>query len=139
MPVLAGRPLRYFLTLALVDSPTRLSVPDLVAALEAAGITTVVRPSKAVSDALRWEVRRGRVDRLDRSRYRARPIPESTLRYMRRLLATWIDQADPIEPVGTRPRAADDPRSAPSVTVPVRAYGPWAARPSTGDKGFAAS
>jgi hypothetical protein len=117
MPAIAGRPLRYFLTLTLLDARRSMSVAELVANLERAGLTTLGRPSKAVSDALRSEIRRGRVDHLERSRYRVRRVPESTQRYMRQLLATWLDEAAICGLVGDRPRLPDDPRSAASVTI----------------------
>jgi hypothetical protein len=59
---IAGLQLRYFLTLHLFDAGES-SIGDLVAAVERHGFSLDGRPSKVVSDALRWEVRRGRVVR----------------------------------------------------------------------------
>lgn len=61
-----------------------LTVRQLVALLEGGGFTTLGRPSKSISDALRWEVARGRVIRVGRGRYVAGHIPRSTLGRIRR-------------------------------------------------------
>lgn len=55
-----------------------MTVQDLVDALDRRGIDVPGRASKTISDALRWEVSRGRVMRVGRGRYRTGAIPRST-------------------------------------------------------------
>jgi hypothetical protein len=72
-----GIELRYVLTMALaVCGP--LSVAELAVELDRQGFSVDGRTSKAISDALRWEVARGRVGRSGRGRYRSGYIPRST-------------------------------------------------------------
>lgn len=75
--ILRGIELRYALTLYLGQHGPQ-SVEALIDALEYQGFSFAGRPSKAVSDALRWEVRRGRVRRLKRGRYGPGGVPRST-------------------------------------------------------------
>lgn len=63
-----GIELRYLLTLYL-HRFGETTVSELVQMLDRKGFVTGGRTSKAVSDALRWEVRRGRVIRYDRGSY----------------------------------------------------------------------
>ena len=65
----SGTDLRYLLTAYLFDHGPA-TVEELVEALAYHGFLLVGRPSKAVSDALRWEVSRGRAVRLGRGYYR---------------------------------------------------------------------
>lgn len=97
MSTLSGRELRYTLTLTLLDADRPLGVADLAVALAQQGRTTPGRTGKDISDALRWEVRRGRAVRLGRNRYVAGEIPRSTIHWMRTTVA------------GTRPRRAVAP------------------------------
>lgn len=83
---LAGRLLRYQLALLLFETQRPMTVAELAVALSSLGHVPPGRPSKLVSDALRWEVRRGRVRRLGRNGYATGRIPESTRRWMRRSL-----------------------------------------------------
>lgn len=80
--VIAGRELRWVLTIYLFDERV-MSIQALVAALARDGFTVLGRPSKVVSDALRWEIRRGRVVRLGRGRYGAGRMPKQTLSWRR--------------------------------------------------------
>ena len=74
---LRGIELRYVLTWYLSHhGPT--TVGELVDALGQHGFAFRGRPSKAVSDALRWEMGRDRVRRVGRGVYRSRYIPRST-------------------------------------------------------------
>ena len=75
--VLRGTELRYDLVrlIALVGPAT---VPELLDGLEHWGFAVAGRPSKTVSDALRWERRRGRVRRRDRGLYSIGEMPRST-------------------------------------------------------------
>jgi hypothetical protein len=64
------------------------TVAELIDALEYQGFRVQGRPSKAVSDALRWEIDHGRVYRLGRGRYGPAYIPRSTeYRIHQRVLA----------------------------------------------------
>jgi hypothetical protein len=75
--VLRGTHLRYVLVrlLQLIGPAT---VAELADGLHRWGFAVEGRPSKTISDALRWERRRDRVRRLDRGRYRAGGMPRST-------------------------------------------------------------
>jgi len=87
---LHGRELRYRLTLLLRDASRPMTVRDLVARFECADVMIAGRPSKTISDALRWEIRRGRVRRTARSTYATGRIPRSTVWFIRR----WIDDRE---------------------------------------------
>ncbi|MFA4083556.1 hypothetical protein [Mycobacteroides salmoniphilum] len=63
-----GIELRYLLTLYVYRFGTT-TVSELVNMLDHKGFDTDGRASKAVSDALRWEVRRGRLSHLGRGCY----------------------------------------------------------------------
>jgi hypothetical protein len=72
-----GIELRYVLAMHLaLHGPATLA--DLIRALDWHGFCVRGRASKAVSDALRWEVERGRVNRLARGRYGPGYMPRST-------------------------------------------------------------
>jgi hypothetical protein len=77
-PCIAGLELRYLLTTVLLECNARLTVAQLVEAVAAEGFLLRGRPSKAVSDALRWEVRRGRVLRHARGIYGPGTMPRQT-------------------------------------------------------------
>lgn len=75
--LLEGKDLRYALTMYLLQhGPT--TVKELIEAMEWQGFTIGGRASKQVSDALRWERRRGRVRRLARGRYGPGHVPRAT-------------------------------------------------------------
>jgi hypothetical protein len=74
---LRGIELRYALTLYLLQhGPT--TVDELIAAMKWQGFDIGGRASKQVSDALRWERRRGRVRRLARGLYGPGCVPRGT-------------------------------------------------------------
>jgi hypothetical protein len=74
---LQGIELRYALTMYLLQhGPT--TVKQLVDAMEWQGFAVEGRASKQVSDALRWERRRGRVRRLARGVYGPGYVPRGT-------------------------------------------------------------
>lgn len=87
VPLSDRRRLRYALTLVLLHSERELTVPELEAAALANGCTLDVRPAKAVSDALRTEVTKGRVVRVGWGRYRPGTVPRSTQWWLRACLA----------------------------------------------------
>lgn len=74
-----GRGLRMVLTDALRRRP-RTTVAELVMVLDGHGYSLGGRASKVISDALRWEVNAGRVERLSRGVYRFRQATESRMR-----------------------------------------------------------
>ncbi len=73
-----GIELRYLLTMILARAAHPSTVADLIETLEYQGFRPVGRASKAVSDALRWEIGHGRVRRLARGRYGPGAMPRST-------------------------------------------------------------
>ena len=76
--LLSGLELRYALTLVLIRSGVPLTVRELVRSLERDGFTCVEPSSKSVSDALRWEIGRGRVVRVRRGVYVVGSMPKQT-------------------------------------------------------------
>jgi hypothetical protein len=78
-----GRGQRYVLTELLFDHGP-LRVAEILALLHAEGLVVGGRPSKTVSDALRWEVAHGRVVRLGRGLYGPGHLPRSTRAWIRR-------------------------------------------------------
>ncbi len=73
---LSGPDLRYVLTTYIAQGFS--TVAQLVTKLAADGYTVWGRASKVVSDALRWEIRNGRVRRLRRGVYTIDAIPKTT-------------------------------------------------------------
>ena len=82
-----GIVLRSALVLVLLDRGGPTTVRELVSELGRCGVVTLGRPSKAISDALRWEVGRGRVRRVSRSTYVIDRVSRQTAWRMRRRLA----------------------------------------------------
>ena len=77
--------LRYVLTELIHRPPYRIwKVAELVEALTSAGFELDGRPSKEVSDVLRGEVARGRVQRVGWGQYGPGTIPGSTHRRIRK-------------------------------------------------------
>jgi hypothetical protein len=74
---LQGLELRYVLTMYLAQHGPR-TVNELIDAIRWQGFDVDGRASKQVSDALRWERRRGRVRRLARGLYGPGFIPRAT-------------------------------------------------------------
>ncbi|MBU3707360.1 MAG: hypothetical protein FGM50_11885 [Mycobacterium sp.] len=85
--LLRGTELRYMLTRMLqLGGPS--TVAELAAELERFGFGVSGRPSKTISDALRWEIRRDRVRRRGRGMYQQGAVPRSTsYRIIRRVIA----------------------------------------------------
>lgn len=89
--VLRGTELRHMVTtnLAVHGKATMFEILEL---LYYQGFIIPGRPSKTVSDALRWEMRRGRVRRLRRGVYGPGQMPRSTEYYIhKRALALRED------------------------------------------------
>ena len=79
--LLHGTEFRYVLTTNLaVHGPA--TVAAMIELLEYQGFSVAGRASKAVSDALRWEVGRDRVRRLRRGVYGPGEMPRSTEQYI---------------------------------------------------------
>ena len=76
--MIRGLELRYLLTALLIESGRPVPVDELVERIRADGFRLPGRPGKVVSDALRWDVRRGRVVRVDRGVYRVGTVPRQT-------------------------------------------------------------
>ena len=74
---LRGTELRYALTNYLLQNG-RCTITTLIGALVEQGFVIVGDPPKSVSDALRWEMGRGRVCRVGRGTYAPFEVPRST-------------------------------------------------------------
>jgi len=106
---LNGIELRYVLTMHLAQHGPA-TIAELIPALNHHGFTVRGRPSKTISDALRWEMEHGRVHRVGRGRYAPAYIPRSTEhRIHQRVLALRAAAANCRSKVGT-PSAASPPR-----------------------------
>jgi len=81
---IGGRELRYLLTWRLSQASGPMSVAELVRWCDRMGVILAGRPSKVISDALRWEVIWGRVERLSRGVYCFTRTPRSTWVWIRR-------------------------------------------------------
>lgn len=81
---ISGRPLRHLLAVILHERGSAMTMRRLEAAVAAAGFRPTGRASKAISDALRTEVRQGRAVVLDRGVYGpGRRLPRSTAWWFR--------------------------------------------------------
>ncbi len=89
---LRGVELRYALTMYLAQHGPQ-TVAQLIDALTHQGFQFTGRPSKAVSDALRWEIRYGRVRRRGWGRYGPGPIPRSTEYRIHQRVLTMREEA----------------------------------------------
>lgn len=74
---LRGTNLRYVVTMYLMQHG-KTTIAELTEALESQGFSIAGRPSKSISDALRWERNRGRVWRRGRGLYGPGDLPRST-------------------------------------------------------------
>ena len=90
--VLRGIELRYVLTLALSNGGT-MTVAELADELARQGFSVNGRPSKAISDALRWEVNLGRAFRWSHGNYGPGVMPHSTEYRIRQRVAALRMQA----------------------------------------------
>jgi hypothetical protein len=82
-----GVRLRHAICVCLLEEQRAMTVPEIVAGVEARGLSIPGRASKTVSDALRWEARKGRAIRLERSQYRTGTMPRSTEWWIRSQVA----------------------------------------------------
>lgn len=93
-----GRDLRYLLTNYLIERGP-LTTARLVELVAADGFEVDGRASKAIADALRWEVARGRVERVGRGCYRFGGTSRSTAWRIRARVATLRREATPRIPM----------------------------------------
>ena len=78
-----GRDLRHAVLAVLARAPA-MTIADLLAVFERAGFTVAgADPHKVLSDALRYEARRGRVRRITRGRYAIGSVAKTTAWRMR--------------------------------------------------------
>lgn len=88
--VVRGKELRWVLLVVLLDRRRPMEVAEMVAAVERMGFALDGRPGKAVADALRWEVDRGRVTRRERGVYAIGSVAKVTNYRMRaRVAEMW--------------------------------------------------
>jgi hypothetical protein len=85
--ILRGIELRSLLVLVLLERRRAMTVAELVDAVDRRGFALDGRPSKAVSDALRWEVGRGRVVGVRRGVYRPGHVAKVTRHRMQARVA----------------------------------------------------
>ena len=126
VPPLRGRALRFVLVDELMRRP-EMTVAEMVTVLEVDhGFDLCGRASKVISDALRWETRRGRVARVARGRYRFVRAARSTARRIGILAARCRAWVVAIMRRGTVvPVPSAGPFSAPAGAVAVPKP-PWA-------------
>ena len=89
-PVLTGRRLRCAAAVLLHEAQRTMTLDELADHLGAWNCGTVGDVRKAISDALRWELHRGRAVRVRRGQYRSCGLAPSTLRWMRAQVAGEI-------------------------------------------------
>src|SRR4051812_42440156 len=87
-PPIAGRELRYLATL-IIKALGPVDMGTIVHTIEELGVRVAGRPSKAISDGLRWEIAHQRVVRTGRSSYRLGRLPRSTEYDMRRYVERY--------------------------------------------------
>jgi GNAT superfamily N-acetyltransferase len=83
-----GLPLRYLACIALRKARRPLSVAEIVEAIQAEGWDLGDQPNKLVADAIRWEVRKRRILKVARGRYRYGRMPRSTEWWMQNQVAS---------------------------------------------------
>lgn len=106
--VVRGITLRSALVLILRDANRPMPVATLCDALQHRGLRPPGRPSKAVSDALRWEVGRGRVRRVARGQYAVGYVARQTAWRMRRRITAARDASKP-DPTRRVPTPSGEP------------------------------
>lgn len=98
---LRGINLRSWLVLELADTNGPVTVAELIGRVRMSGLRVEGRASKTISDALRWEVLRGRAVRLARGRYSIGRLARSTRHRMQHRLQAC--QARTAAPSSERP------------------------------------
>ncbi len=84
-PLFVGsREIRYLAVAELIETGRPMTAMELAAAIQDRGLTIgAAKPNKAVSDALRWEVAKGRVVKPGRGVFVAGRMPRSTKSWIR--------------------------------------------------------
>jgi hypothetical protein len=100
-PVLRGAALPFLHRAA----PHEVSLQELLTHLNNLGLrfardNTSARPSKLLSDALRWSERRGFIERTGRGRYRYVHVPRTTLWRMQDRCRRFLREAQTVVPPG---------------------------------------
>ena len=100
-PVLRGAALPFLHRAA----PHEVSLQELLTHLNNLGLrfdrnTTDARPSKLLSDALRWSERRGFIERTGRGRYRYLHVPRTTLWRMQDRCRRFLRETETAVPLG---------------------------------------
>jgi hypothetical protein len=98
----------------------------MTAALRHHGYQLGGRASKVISDALRWEVRRGRVQRLGRGLYRYHQAPATTARRIRLFARRCHHWVVAITRTGNPPPVPPNRRPRPKAYLPQPGQPPWA-------------
>lgn len=88
-----GRHLRYSLLTLLWQRGRPCTITELVAELERLGLRVRGDAAKTVSDALRYEITKGRVRRVSRGRYVGLRRPDTTIRRHRDRLRALVAAA----------------------------------------------
>lgn len=123
-PALWGRSLRFVLVAHLMEHE-QLTVAELGTLLTNDGHRVNGRLSKVISDSLRWEIRRGRVERLGRGRYRYRTAPATSARRIARFGRQCQDWARAVLAGRSPAPTPDDPRRAPWWPFHDARAAPW--------------
>ncbi len=99
---LRGRALRFVLVNELARHHT-LTVAEMVSVVRRYRFDLGGRESKIISDALRWELARGRVIKVARGVYRYGKTPPSTARRIRIFAAAALRWIRVVAPIRTKP------------------------------------
>ena len=109
--MLWGRGLRHHLVAVLAQARRPMRLGELVERVVEEPAQVMGRPSKVISDALRWEIARGRVHKTARGVYAFAAAPRSTLRFIKqrvrqlgRLLRSATARPTPPSRDGALPR-----------------------------------
>lgn len=89
------------MVVTLADALRPLTLDEMVTSLRARRVAMPDQATKFVSDALRWELRCGRVRRVRRGVYEFAGAPPSTMRWIRKrvdLLCSLLARADQASP-----------------------------------------
>jgi hypothetical protein len=127
VPVLRGRGLRFVLV-GHIEKHRTTTVAELARHVATLGYELPGRPSKVISDALRWEVARGRVVRTGRGEYTYGSAPKTTARRIRQFAQhcnTWIVATRRNERPPDTPRATAYRREYPDRPLEDLGRVPW--------------
>ncbi len=125
--VLRGRGLRFVLVEEIRQRGT-MTVAEMVSVVAEHGYTIAGRASKVISDALRWEIARGRIIRVERGVYTYGYTPPATARRIRlfaRRCHAWILAATTGETPPPTPQTPPPRRGPNWLTGEDPARPPW--------------